>query len=185
MTRGSAVDEVPAPPQRVDRARVDEHDLPPLVAHHVGVGEVGERQEQRDVVVLAAVVAVVAEGVDRREVDPGHLGLLGQLADRRLGVGLPVLDAAADQRPLVGVDRRVLVALLEQQPAARVDQDDGGDASAHAAILTERGRRPSPVPRERAAQGRPRPSRRVAQCPWSRPRCRARRRSGRRVIRLA
>ena len=38
------VDEVAAPRQRVDRARVDEHDLPPLVADHVVVGEVGEGQ---------------------------------------------------------------------------------------------------------------------------------------------
>ncbi len=55
-------------------------------------------------------------------------GLLGQLAHGRLGVGLAGLEAAARERPLLGRDRRVLVALLHQQTARAVDQGGLGEA---------------------------------------------------------
>src|SRR3546814_4380531 len=58
-------------------------------------------------------------------------GLLLQLA---VGGGVEVLavvDVAADHAPPLGLDRRVLVALLEEEPPALVDEADAG-APVHA-----------------------------------------------------
>ena len=81
------------------------------------------------------------------------LGLLGELA---VGRGLELLagvEVPADQAPLLRVDGRVLVALLEQDPAAAVDQDDAGEAVAlgHGCHLRSDGSR-----HRRAVNRRPR-----------------------------
>ena len=57
-----------------------------------------------------------------------YAGLLLELAVRgRLEV-LARVDVAAGQAPLLRVDARELVALLQQDPAAAIDQDDPGEA---------------------------------------------------------
>jgi hypothetical protein len=81
----------------VDRARVDEHDLPALVTDHVVVGEIGERQEECIVVPHPTVVAVIVERVDPSEVDAGQLGLLGELADRPGLERLALVDGSAHE----------------------------------------------------------------------------------------
>ncbi len=62
-------------------------------------------------------------------------GLLLELTVRGGLVGLAGLDAAARQRPPVRIDRRVLVALLEQHPAALVDHTHQHHPS-HAGTVT-------------------------------------------------
>jgi hypothetical protein len=99
------------------------------VALDVGVGEVGERGEEGELVGLAAPVAVEGEDAQWVEADTAQPGLLLELAQRSLDVRLTLLDPATDQRPLLRVDGGVLVALLEQQPTSGVDQGDGGDAA--------------------------------------------------------
>ncbi len=74
------------------------------------------------------VVSSHSDSDARRQHDPG---LLGELAVRRRLELLAVVDVAADEAPAVGVDRRVLVALLQQHPAARVHEQDAGE-SGHA-----------------------------------------------------
>ena len=62
--------------------------------------------------------------VTRREADAG---LLLELAvGGRLEV-LPGIDVAACQPPLLGVDAGVLVALLQEDPAITIDEDDSGE----------------------------------------------------------
>ena len=61
-------------------------------------------------------------------------GLLGQLAVRRLLEALSLLDVPAGQTPAVRVDRRLVVALLQQHSAATVDEQDAGEVD-HPATL--------------------------------------------------
>ena len=58
-----------------------------------------------------------------------YAGLLLQLAECSGERLLAVLEVAAGEAPALRVDAGVLVALLQQDPAAPVDQDHTGEAT--------------------------------------------------------
>ena len=65
--------------------------------------------------------------------EPGGSTMPVSSASSRYAAGSnssPVVHVAADEAPALGVDRRVLVALLEQHPAARVHEQDAGESGA-------------------------------------------------------
>ena len=96
--------------------RLHEDDPATLVAHDVGVG-----QRRGSDVHLHAVEARVGL-VPHLELTPqgqrtgrgDNLGLLVELPVRRRLEVLTGIDVATDQAPLLGVDPRMLVALLEE-----------------------------------------------------------------------
>ena len=101
----------------------------------------GVRHEQLVGVDAAARVGVEPGAAQAGQVvgrDPER-GLLLELAGRSSTKLLAVLEPAAGQSPQVGVDRRVLVTLLHQDPSVRVDDGHArevvhaGDPSPNAA----------------------------------------------------
>ena len=158
--------------------RLDEDDLAALAADDVLVGDRRGAGVDRIVSPPWTVNRRHGSGVRCGRPRPG---LLGELAvDGVLDV-LAVLDVPADQPPALGVDRRVLVPLLQEQPAARVDEEDGGEARSPGrtcAAPEPARRRPStagPGPGAPRACGRTRRSSRCSSCrPGSTPRRRRR-----------
>ena len=116
--------------------RVDEDHLPPLVALHVAVVE----RRTRDEGVEVEGAAVVGDQLELPEVGElvgieHHAGLLGQLAHGGGHRLLVTHESAAGEAPHLGPDRGVLVALLHEDPPARVDEGDLDEVGAHSRCL--------------------------------------------------
>ena len=108
-----------------DAARVHEHDLAALVALDVVIGEVGAHHEQPELVVAVGVLVVDRELAEQLQaVREPDAGLLRELAVRAGEKVLARVEVPADESPLLRVDGRELVALLQQDPPPGVDQDD-------------------------------------------------------------
>ena len=115
--------------QLVEGRGIDERHLPPLPAHEVGVRHVEADGEELEPVLAAAGLAAEAAGPERLEpVGPDlEPGLLRQLPGGGGAEVLPVLEVPSGQAPSLRVVQRVLVALLHEDPAAAVDDGDGGE----------------------------------------------------------
>ena len=105
------------------RVALDEHHLTSLVAL-----DLAQRRARDEGVEMerAAIGGDQLEAAEVGEVLGGELdtGLLGQLTHSTDDGLLTVLEPATREAPHLRPHRRVLVALLHQHPAARVDQGD-------------------------------------------------------------
>lgn len=116
---------------------LDEHDLSPFAAVDVLIREWQPRCEK-----LEAVVPVNRTGQDmcaqRSQVIADEAGLLLQFAASGGRRELARLDPTADEAPPVGIDGRVLVPFLQEQPATRIHQAHQGDAVHHVTVSAAR-----------------------------------------------
>jgi hypothetical protein len=107
-----------------DRVGCDEHDLPTFATPDISVRGRGLSPEEADMVLFAIFGARQDVSAQQLKVVVGQPRFFGKFADSRVEGRFVRFDTAAQEPPLLRVDRRVLVPLLHEQPSTLVNEPD-------------------------------------------------------------